>query len=68
MKVSIDALRQRKREIETKIEPLIAANQALYDTAHEASRDFTPVEASTFPTRTWKPSRLSARISIASTR
>lgn len=48
MKVSMDALRQRKREIEAKIEPLIAANQALYDTATAAKRDLTVDEASTF--------------------
>jgi HK97 family phage major capsid protein len=48
MSLKIDALRQRKGEIEAKIEPLIAANQALYDQATAAKRDLTVDEASTF--------------------
>ncbi len=48
MKISIDGLRQRKLEMEAKIEPLIAANQALYDKAKAAERDLTVEEASTF--------------------
>jgi HK97 family phage major capsid protein len=46
--VSIDALRQRKVEIESKIEPLIAANQVILDKAHAESRDFSVDETSTF--------------------
>lgn len=47
-KLSIDALRQRKVELEAQIEPLIAANQAMYDKATAEKRDLTVDEASTF--------------------
>ena len=48
MKPSIDAVRQRKVEIEAKIETLIAANQAIYEKAKAENRDLTAEEDSTF--------------------
>lgn len=47
-KLSIDALRQRKIEIESQLEPLVAANQAILDKQVAENRDITPDEESAF--------------------
>lgn len=47
-KLSIDALRQRKIEIESQLEPLIVANQAILDKQAAEKRDLTADEESTF--------------------
>lgn len=47
-KLSIDALRQRKIEIENAIKPLLAKNQAILDKQAEEKRDLTVDEESTF--------------------
>lgn len=52
--VSIDAIRQRKVEIEARIALVIAANQLLLDTAEETKRDLTAEEASQFNANTEK--------------
>lgn len=49
---SIDAIRQRKVEIEAKIAGVIEANQKLYDTAVAEKRDLSAEEASQFEKNT----------------
>jgi len=49
---SIDALRQRKIEVEAKISNIIASNQALLDLAERERRDLTRTEASAFDRNT----------------
>jgi HK97 family phage major capsid protein len=46
--VSIDSIRQRKVELETKVSAIITANQTLLDTAENEKRDLTAAEADTF--------------------
>ena len=50
--ISIDAIRQRKVEIEAKIAGVIEANQKLYDTAKGENRDLTALEAGQFDSNT----------------
>jgi HK97 family phage major capsid protein len=50
--ISIDAIRQRKVEIEAKIAGVIEANQKLYDTAKGENRDLTADEAGQFDKNT----------------
>jgi HK97 family phage major capsid protein len=50
--ISIDAIRQRKVEIEAKIAGVIEANQKLYDTAKGENRDLTAAEAGEFDKNT----------------
>lgn len=47
-KLSIDALRQRKIELENLIKPVLAANQAILDKQAAEKRDLTVEEESTF--------------------
>jgi len=46
--VSIDAIRQRKVELEAKVSVIIAAQQTLLDTAGDEKRDLTKAEEETF--------------------
>jgi HK97 family phage major capsid protein len=50
--ISIDALRQRKVEIEARIAGVIEANQKLLDTAETEKRDLTAAEADQFSKNT----------------
>jgi HK97 family phage major capsid protein len=50
--ISIDAIRQRKVEIEAKIAGVIEANQKLYDTAKGENRDLSLAEAGEFDKNT----------------
>jgi HK97 family phage major capsid protein len=60
--ISIDAIRQRKVEVEAKIAGVIEANQKLYDTASSAARDLTADEASQFDANTASMKPLKAEL------
>jgi HK97 family phage major capsid protein len=57
---SIDAIRQKKVEIEAKISGVIEANQLLLDTAENAKRDLNDAEVSAFNANTEKIKPLKA--------
>jgi HK97 family phage major capsid protein len=60
--ISIDAIRQRKVEVEAKIAGVIEANQKLYDTASAAGRDLTADEAGQFDANTASMKPLKAEL------
>jgi HK97 family phage major capsid protein len=61
---SIDAIRQRKIEIEKQISGVIATQQTLLDTAEEAKRDLTADESGQFNANTEKMKPLKAALSM----
>jgi HK97 family phage major capsid protein len=62
--VSIDAIRQRRIEIEAQISQVISANQVLLDTAEKEKRDLTKDEANSFNLNTEKMPDLKSKLGM----